>query len=105
MSTALLGVILFAILSAIHAYKYVEVTFYRANSKCDKSKLLSNQTFVLNQCYRGTMYDCEASSVTYMLFGGANCGSMYPDSYSLPAFYCMSSVYGYSSDDTYMRCY
>eukprot|EP01039_Chlorochromonas_danica_P005715 gene5715-6299_t len=80
MSTVLLGVMLFAIASTIHAYdyKYLEVTYYPPNSKCDKSNLLKNETEPMLR---------------------------FPDSYNIPAFLCLPPAYAYSRDDTYFRCY
>ena len=89
------------------AYTAVDVSYYPANSHCDSTKKSpqANSTFILNKCYAGKMYDCQESSITYMIFPDLACGAMYPNTYGLPAFYCLSPVYGYSSYDSYFYCY
>lgn len=102
-------IFLFALAAfAAASYKYIDVSFYKANSNCnhDIKSPQSNVTYVTNQCYNGYMYDCdEYGGITYMIYDEVHCADLYPDSYGLPSFFCMSPVYAYSQYDTYFYCY
>lgn len=80
----------------------------RLYSNCKKptSPATASKTFVLNKCYAGKMYDCSIydKSVTYMVFADVQCAAKYPSTYGLPASMCLTSVYGYSADDTFFTC-
>lgn len=105
----MLKLFVLAVLVAVSAaYTTLEVSFYKANSGCSTASKppQANQTYTLNKCYNGIMYDCDPyGGVSYMVFPDVNCMSQYPGSYGLPSFFCMSPVYAYSSYDTYMYCY
>lgn len=100
----------FTVVGLIAAYGETQLTVgsYKANSQCQKpaNPAVANVTYILNKCYGGIMYDCDPDGdVTYMLFPDPDCGSHYPKTYGLPVDRCLSPVYAYSSDDTYMWCH
>lgn len=105
-----LCLVVVTVFGLIAAYGETQLTVgtYKAKSGCKTpaNPAVANVTYILNKCYDGIMYDCEAGGdVTYMVFPDLACGSKYPNTYGLPVNFCMSPVYAYSSDDTYMWCH
>lgn len=92
--------------SGIYGYTQLVISYYPANSGCNKNKPSpqANDTYILNKCYNGKMYDCDSESVTYMMFPDLACGSLYPNTYGLFADMCLSPANGYSKYDCIMWC-
>jgi len=104
----ILCVVALSVLGVVSGETSLRVDYFKAGSNCQKptSPPTTSVTYELNKCYKGKMYDCDSydKSVTYMIYSDVNCAAKYPSTYGLPASMCLTSVYGYSSDDTFFTC-
>ena len=91
------------------AFTMLNISYFPANSHCDKSQPAPQPTDVyeLGKCYKGYMYECDytGTSISYTYYGQKDCYASYPNSYGLFGEMCLSPANGYSKYDTFFHCY